>query len=311
MDIKYVNTFVEIMNTGSFSAAAKKLDYGQSTITGHIRNLERELGAGLFNRAARVNTPTREAYAFLPHARRMLAAQKDALDLMSSLSGRMEGEVVLGTTQAVWVRDLIDRIVSFSQECPKIVLTVKQVDFREVVHVLKENRIDLALVTCQPIRDPFIRIPACREETMALAFPSGKFGGEKPTTDQLLAERFIVNWKGCVFRTMLERRFQRWGGVPALMEVDSVSTMKELCASDLGISYLPLYAIEEERRRGQFECLVLEQDDEEKIATQILAHRDRVVAPPVCALCETLMGLLEGQRFVEKLERGGDSLFAG
>lgn len=293
MDIKYVNTFVEIMNTGSFSAAAKKLDYGQSTITGHIRNLERELGAGLFNRAARVNTPTREAYAFLPHARRMLAAQKDALDLMSSLSGRMEGEVVLGTTQAVWVRDLIDRIVSFSQECPRIILTVKQVDFRQVVHELKENTIDMAFVTCQPINDPFIKNCAYREEAMVLAFPPGKFGGGKPTSEQLLAERFIVNWKGCIFRTMLERRFGRWGGRPHLVEVDSVPTMKELCTSGLGLAYLPFYAIGEEMKKGCLSCLALEPDESERMVSQLLVHRDRVMTPAVGELCRALTCLLE------------------
>lgn len=293
MDIKYVSTFVEIMNTGSFSAAAKKLDYAQSTITGHIRNLERDLSVELFNRAAKVNTPTREAFAFLPHARKILTAQKEAMDLMSSLSGKMEGEVVLGTTQAVWVRDLIDRIVFFSRDCPKILLTVKQVDFREVVHELKENTIDLAFVTCQPIGDPFLKVCGSRKEPMVLVFPPGKFSGERPSTEQLLAERFIVNWKGCIFRTLLERRFDRWGGSPHLVEVDSVPTMKELCASGLGLAYLPMYTIEEEKERGFLDCLSLEPDEKEEMVTQLLIHRDRVMTPAVTELCGVLAGLLE------------------
>lgn len=293
MDIKYVNTFVEIMNAGSFSAAAKKLGYAQSTITGHIHNLERDLSVDLFNRAAKVNTPTREAFAFLPHARKILAAQKEAIDLMSNLSGKMVGEVVLGTTQAVWVRNLIDLIVSFSWDCPKILLTVKQIDFREVVHELKENTIDLAFVTCQPILDPFIKVCAFREESMALAFPPGKFSGEKPTVEELLAERFIVNWKGCIFRTMLEKRFDRWGGRPHLVEVDSVPTMKMLCVRGLGLAYLPMYAIEEEKKKGILDCISLAPNEGEKMASQLLVHQDRVATPAVNELCAALAGLLE------------------
>lgn len=77
------------------------------------------------------------------------------------------------------------------------------------------------------------------------------------------------------------------------MEVDSVPTMKAFCASGLGLAYLPMYAIEEEKEKGILGCLPLCPDEGEQMATQLLGHRDRVLTPAVTELCGILAELLE------------------
>lgn len=52
MDLKYLNTFRTIIEEGSFSKAADKLNYTQSTITFQIGQLEQELSACLFEKSA-------------------------------------------------------------------------------------------------------------------------------------------------------------------------------------------------------------------------------------------------------------------
>ncbi len=292
MEIRHVNTFVEIMNAGSFAAAARKMGYAQSTMTGHVRHLEKDLAVELFSRTGKVNTPTREAMAFLPHARNILAAEKEAMDMMTTFSGQMMGEVVLGTTQAVWVPELVDAIVSFSEECPKVGLTLKQIDFREVVHEIKGNIIDLAFVTCQPVTDPFLRTCAFRRERMVLAFSPGRYSGGKPNKEQLFEERFIVNWRGCIFRTLLERHFHYWGMTPIVTEVDSVPTMKEFCVRGLGLIFVPFYAIAREIKSGVLDYITFERQDEKEMRTQLLIHRDKVTTPALTALCAKLATFL-------------------
>jgi DNA-binding transcriptional LysR family regulator len=50
LDLQHLKTFMTVVATMSFSRAAKDLDYSQSTVTYHIKTLERELGARLFDR---------------------------------------------------------------------------------------------------------------------------------------------------------------------------------------------------------------------------------------------------------------------
>lgn len=294
MELKHLKTFVEIMNTGSFSAAAKKLDYAQSTITGHIHLLEGSLAVQLFERTANVNQPSREAFILLPYAKQILAATDEAVNVMRNVSDQMVGEIVLGTTQAVCVTNLVDSLRAFSRDFPGIELNVKNVDCRDVAHKLKQNEIDLAFVTCQPVRDPSILVRAERTETMALAFAPGEYIGRSFDVKKLQSERFIVNWKGCIFRTVLEKHFEDWGGSPRLMEVDSVQAMKELCAGGFGLTYLPSYVLDKDKEKGTLDYLVIDPVEGEEVLTQLLLHRNKTLTPAMSVLCNEISAVLAG-----------------
>ena len=53
MDIKYLQTFKMIVNEGSFTKAAAKLNYTQSTITFHMKQLEQEISIQIFEKIGR------------------------------------------------------------------------------------------------------------------------------------------------------------------------------------------------------------------------------------------------------------------
>ena len=53
MEFKYLHTFRTIIETGSFTKAAEKLNYTQSTITFQIGQLEQELSVKLFEKIGR------------------------------------------------------------------------------------------------------------------------------------------------------------------------------------------------------------------------------------------------------------------
>lgn len=50
MDLKELITFQTILKEGTFSRAAEKLNYAQSTISNQMQRLEKEIGVQLFNR---------------------------------------------------------------------------------------------------------------------------------------------------------------------------------------------------------------------------------------------------------------------
>ena len=58
MELKYLQTFKVILEEGSFSKAAEKLNYTQSTITFQIGQLEQELSTKLFEKIGRRMLPT-------------------------------------------------------------------------------------------------------------------------------------------------------------------------------------------------------------------------------------------------------------
>ncbi|MEN0062140.1 MAG: LysR family transcriptional regulator [Myxococcota bacterium] len=74
----HIRSFVVLAEEGAFVRAAPRLHVTQPPLTRRIQALEAELGATLFERRARGVKLTEAGRAFLPHARRILAAHEAA-----------------------------------------------------------------------------------------------------------------------------------------------------------------------------------------------------------------------------------------
>ena len=77
MEIRQIEAFVAVAETGSFTAAGERVNLTQSTISQQIKALEEELGEALFLRGKRQAQLTEAGERLLPHARLMLGALDD------------------------------------------------------------------------------------------------------------------------------------------------------------------------------------------------------------------------------------------
>ncbi|MFF3121871.1 LysR family transcriptional regulator [Streptomyces sp. NPDC057908] len=76
MEIRQLRHFMAVVTHGSFTAAARAELIVQSALSTSVRNLERELGAELFDRTGRRVILTEAGRALLPSARWVLAAPR-------------------------------------------------------------------------------------------------------------------------------------------------------------------------------------------------------------------------------------------
>lgn len=81
--LKAIETFVEIVHAGSFSAAARKLHTSRAMASRHVQQLEEHLGAQLFNRTTRQLSLTEIGEEYFASCRKILAELADA-DLTAS-----------------------------------------------------------------------------------------------------------------------------------------------------------------------------------------------------------------------------------
>ena len=75
MDIEILEEFIALAESCSFQETADRLHISQSSLSKHLKKLEAELGAALFDRSTRSVSLNELGMAFLPHARR-IAAEK-------------------------------------------------------------------------------------------------------------------------------------------------------------------------------------------------------------------------------------------
>ena len=93
--------FVRIIETGSFSAAAREIGITQPSVSRQIRALERRLNARLLHRTTRHLTPTEAGRAFYDECRQIIATVQAAEGNLSLLQAKLHGTLKVNTSVAL------------------------------------------------------------------------------------------------------------------------------------------------------------------------------------------------------------------
>src|ERR1700733_10205785 len=86
-----LTAFVRVVDTGGFSAAARKLDMSTTMVSNHIQALEERLGARLLNRTTRKVSVTEIGKAYYDRCIQILADIEQADDIAGALQSAPRG----------------------------------------------------------------------------------------------------------------------------------------------------------------------------------------------------------------------------
>lgn len=161
-----VSVFLAVLDSGSFSAAARQLGRVPSAVSMAIANLEAELAVELFDRSGREPKPTAQARALEPQARLLLSQLQQlntqALELSQGLESRLTLVIAPELQATPWVEPL--RILA--QEYPLLeiqIITAPQTDALQLLH---DGSAQLALVFERPAADGRESFQEVGEETL-------------------------------------------------------------------------------------------------------------------------------------------------
>jgi DNA-binding transcriptional LysR family regulator len=139
--IMSLQAFVQVVDSGSFSGAAKRLGVSPAVVTGHVQALEKRLGVQLLNRTTRKVNLTEVGRGFHDRARRILGELEDAESMASAEQSSPRGTLRLNTSVSLarLVTPLISDYVSlYPDVCFELVMSDRMVD-------MVEEGFDLAL----------------------------------------------------------------------------------------------------------------------------------------------------------------------
>lgn len=148
-----VAVFLAVLDTGSFSAAARQLGRVPSAISMAIANLEAELALELFDRRGREPKPTAQALALEPQARLLIAQLQQlntqALELSQGLETRLTLVIAPELQSTQWVRPL----QVLAREYPSLEVQVITAPQTDALRLLHDGGAQLALVFQRPAAD--------------------------------------------------------------------------------------------------------------------------------------------------------------
>ncbi|WP_019070194.1 LysR family transcriptional regulator [Streptomyces hokutonensis] len=174
LELAWLRTWVEVVDTGGFTRAADKLHLSQPRVSAHIANLERELGCLLIERRIRPLTLTDDGRALLARARAVLAAADELVTARQTDLGNITGSVTVASFASASAEFLPGVITSLQARYPGIRVAVLDGDVDFIEAALSERRVSVALRTVRP--EPhdhaFTMRPLWREPYVMLA-PTG------------------------------------------------------------------------------------------------------------------------------------------
>ena len=94
-------TFVKVVESGGFSAAARTLSMSPSMVTAHVQSLEERLGVRLLNRSTRRVSLTEVGHAYYERCLQILAEADDADQIAQALQSTPRGTLRLNTSIAI------------------------------------------------------------------------------------------------------------------------------------------------------------------------------------------------------------------
>jgi len=133
MDLKTLEVFCRIVELRSFTRAAEAVSLTQPTVSGHIKELETELGLPLLDRAGRSVTPTRAGEILYGYARRILGLRMEAQQAIGEHKGGLTGDLAVGSSSIPGAYVLPPLIAAFKQDHPEAALTLHVSGSREIV----------------------------------------------------------------------------------------------------------------------------------------------------------------------------------
>jgi len=193
MDIRDLEYLVASASAGNFSRAARSLGLTTSTVSRRIGRLEDELGLALFERGHFGVRPTRGGRAVLLDARRALADLNAVKRSGAEGASGEVGEIHLGVAFPPTGEFLTSLLADWRGRNPNVVLTVTEMNDRDLVAALEERRLDVALMLSHALA-PHAVCERLYRDRLLMALPAGHPLAEQPciSCDDLAEEIILV-----------------------------------------------------------------------------------------------------------------------
>lgn len=252
LDLIKLKTFRAVAEANSFTRAAAELGYSQSSVTMHIRALEEELGASLFDRVKKGVILTEAGRRTFDYAGRLLALAEET-KAAAHVQAEPAGALTVSAPEWLLVSRLPGVLHQFQSLYPQVHLSLSvQADCQTQIRAVLDGELDIAFLVDEPIRqDDLTARSLGREEILLVASHDRNLAAwEELGPDALAGIQILLPDKNSVFRQLLDRALS---ALPFPMgnklELGSLEAIKQCAVAGMGLAVLPRSAVSVELRQ--------------------------------------------------------------
>jgi len=289
MQIENFKIFADLVETKSFSKAAKLNGITQSAVSQQARSMERQLKALLIDRSQKQFQLTREGQRVYDAAKEMLhhfeKLQCELLELKKVISGTIR----IATIYSIGLHELPPFIKRFLQTYPSVNCRVEYRRSNLVYEDILHNSVDFGLVAF-PLKSRQIEIIPFRNDRLVLIthphHPLAKTG--EIDIKVLAGNKFIgfepdIPTRKAVDMILRDHRLD----VETVMEFDNIETVKRAVEIDAGVALVPQATVKQEVKQGTLRIVNFK--GKEFLRPLAIIHRKgRVLTPAMKKFIATL-----------------------
>lgn len=291
LNLDQVHAFADVIELGSFSAAAARQNLSQPAISQQIRQLEDRLGVRLIERVGKRAMPTPAGQALLDRVGEIDASVQNALDAVAGFANGTVGQVRIGTGATACIYFLPKVLEQLQRRFPGLEIIVRTGNTSDVLKSIEENSLDIGLVTLPASGRSLDIVPVLTDPFVAI-FADGMDVPDLIRPADLADIPLVLYERGGQTRTIVDDWLRAAGVVGhSIMELGSVEAIKELVGAGLGATILPAMGARLGRTQFPIKTRKLAPDLARSLA--LVVRRDKVMGS---GLREVRNGLIAAAR---------------
>lgn len=276
MELRNLITFIHVAELGSFTKAARQLDYSQSTVSFQIKQLEDELGCLLFERVNHTITLTERGRELVSYAHQILTLTDEFKENLEEQK-ECTGHIRIVTPDSV-CDDIINRhYVDFHNKYPSVSVKFTTADTSVMFDMLDHNEADviITLDSHSYNKDYVIAM----EQPLSMHFvanPESRFCKIKNLSiNDIINEPFILTEYGQGYRRIFDEELAKKSlEITPILEIGRTDMITSLVAQGDMLSFLPDFVTEEMVAAGKL-CYLDVCDINIEIWKQLIYHKNK------------------------------------
>jgi len=238
LDIRFISSLIEVVDTGSIAAAARNQMLTPAAVSQRIKALENSLACKLLNRAGHSATPTSECLKILPRLKR-LVSEVDALQSDLDETG-LSGELKLGAISTVLTGLLPSTIQYLTTSAPNLSLQIFPGTSAYLYKQLVEKKLDVIIIVTPPFICPkYLKItPLYSEKLGFVCSLENKLNVEESLITMPFIQYDRSAWGGAIADSYL---IDKDIHVKPLCEIDALESIALMVSRGMGVSLMPIF----------------------------------------------------------------------
>jgi len=240
VDIRQLRYFIAIAEERKISAAAKKLHIAQPPLSQQLKNLERELGVKLVERAGKELELTEAGHILYKHALKITQALEESQIEVKEMRNGSRGKLTIGVN-TLSHEQLPSLLHQFKQEYPNITYKIQQNESAQLCKLVKERVIELAIIRLPLELDEFSVLYLHAEPFYFVTSNQVRHGSKEISYEQIQHYPLILpSTEGLgVYHMILEEFSRRELTANILCECSDITMLLQLVSSGFGASIVP------------------------------------------------------------------------